>query len=182
MKLLLNARLRNAHKLWPKSSLGSSQETQNGKANAMQRLFRFSRRDEKTSWALKTLLDISHILPQCTHPDVPSSRVWHFMSIFLLLTYFFLFLVWAIMFVSTTQTKAESFGRKVEDTLLPKCISFWRRVEDTLQRSVSLLSMPKGEKFWDRARCRAVSKRCSALSHLARSTGPSQYSWTWWGT
>lgn len=49
MKLLLNASLRNAHKLWQKCSLGLNQMISNGKANAMQWLFRFSKRDKQTS-------------------------------------------------------------------------------------------------------------------------------------
>lgn len=44
MKLLLNASLRNAHKLWQKSSLRSSQTIMNEKTNAMQWVFRFSKR------------------------------------------------------------------------------------------------------------------------------------------
>lgn len=49
MKLLSNASLRNAHKLWQKCSLRPSQMILNGKANAMQWLFRFSKKRDKQS-------------------------------------------------------------------------------------------------------------------------------------
>lgn len=49
MKLLLNASLRNVHKLWQKCSSGSSPMVLNEKDNAKRWLFRLSKKDEQTS-------------------------------------------------------------------------------------------------------------------------------------
>lgn len=111
MKLLLNASLRNVHKLWQKCSSGSSPMVLNEKDNAKRWLFRLSKKDEQTS----TREDpVGYATNFYCNPDVTYFRVWHFMAcclfVFVLAEFISCFItVWAIMFISLMQTKAESF-------------------------------------------------------------------------
>lgn len=83
MKLLSNDTLKNRQKLWQECSLSCRQIMLNGKANALQWTFSFSRRNKQASKALRAQSDRSlFCLLQPTHTDVSSSRVWHFTGMF----------------------------------------------------------------------------------------------------
>lgn len=151
MKLLLNASLRNVHKLWQKCSSGSSPMVLNEKDNAKRWLFRLSKKDEQTS----TREDpVGYATNFYCNPDVTYFRVWHFMAcclfVFVLAEFISCFITaWAIMFICRPkQNPLKKNGASLRGN--------WARLREKVQ---------------DTAGCTAVLKRPSRHPVLPHCTG-----------